>query len=431
MSSSGLRRPGPLAKLGPMLARLGPPTLALALLGAAAAARAAEPAASLLVNGSFELLEGGRPVAWTLKEGARSSGGTLQSEWFLGRPAHSGERSLRLRGSMPTASWLLFESDPVAVEADRLVRLSGWIRTEDVRREVRQWSNASVGVRFLDAAGEPVAVDGYRVSNTPALLGTRDWTRVERVLRVPEGAVRATVHCFLSLSGTAWFDDVGLEPIAEPDWIVTSTERFVFHEQEGARLSAEQRAANEVHLAELEGLLQLRLPHPVDYYLYRDEAQKLRVTGRSGAAHAELPGRLHSTRPTDRHELVHLLTALVGPAECALFGEGLAVHLAGGHEGRPADEIVRELAVQGRLPPLAELVDWGSFGRLDRDVSFPVAGSFIGFLVETGGLDAFKQLYPRHGRESGLEVVDRRLRERYGVGLAELEETWRTAVLGG
>ena len=65
--------------------RLSLPQLLAAVLalaaGAPAPAPAAEPADSLLLNGSFELLENGRPVGWELQEGARSGPGTLESEW--------------------------------------------------------------------------------------------------------------------------------------------------------------------------------------------------------------------------------------------------------------------------------------------------------------------------------------------------------------
>ena len=77
---------------------------------------------------------------------------------------------------------------------------------------------------------------------------------------------------------------------------------------------------------------------------------------------------------------------------------------------------MRELAAAGRLPPLVQLTDWTSFAELDRSVGFPVAGSFVGFLIETGGLDAFKQLYPRHGRSSSREILDERLLDLRVIG---------------
>jgi hypothetical protein len=403
--------------------------LALGLFLASPAA-AAEPEASLLVNGSFELLEKGRPVGWEVTEGARNRDGSSFSDWYFGSPAHSGNRSLKLAGTATTAAWTLLKSEPVAVEPGTLLRLSGWMRTENVRRESTQWTNCNIGVAFETAEGEVATIDGYPVAGTPPLLGTREWTRVERVLRVPANAASARATCFLSLSGEAWFDDVGLETVELPDWVRVETERFVFFEPKDARLSDGDRAKNERELAELEATLGLKLPAKVQFYRYADEEQKVRVTGRGGIGHVELPGRLHTLRRSHPHELVHLLTATVGPPESILFGEGLAVHLAGDWQGRPLDVVVRELEKAGELPRLVELADLASFSRLPETRTHPTSGSFVRYLVQTGGMDAFKQIYPRHGQSSSPATLEARLQERYGAGLLELEARWRAAILG-
>lgn len=402
----------------------------LVLLAFASPAAAGEPEASLLVNGSFELLAKGRPVGWEVLEGARNRKGSSFSDWYLGAPAHSGERSLKLAGEDTTAAWTMLRSDPVAVEPGRLLRLSGWIRTAAVRRANTQWANCNIGVAFETAEGEVATIDGYPVAGTPPMIGTRNWTRVERIVRVPAKAARARATCFLSLSGEAWFDDVGLELVREPDWIRVETERFVFFEQEGARLSKAQRATNEADLARLEIALGLALPAKAQYYHYADEDQKARVTGRGGIGHAELPGRVHTLRTSHPHELVHLLTATVAPPESVLFGEGIAVHLAGDWQGRPLDEIVRELSAAGTLPTLTALADHSTFSRIPETVSYPACGSFVRYLIETGGMGAFKQVYARHGRQSDLATLDARLQERYGATLAELESRWLAAVIG-
>lgn len=409
------------------MTRLAPLMLGL-LLASPGATSAAEE--NLIVNDSFELLEQGRPVAWEVLEGARNREGSSFSDWFFGAPARSGDRSLKLSGTMTTAAWTMLRSEPIPVEPGSLLRLSGWIRTEDVRRESNQWTNCNIGVAFETAEGDISTIDGYPVAGTPPMIGTRDWTRVERVLRVPATAARARVTCFLSLSGTAWFDDLGLAVISEPDWVRVETERFVFFEPRAARLTAADRERNEQDLARLEATLGLRLPEKVKFYFYETDEQKTRVSGRGGMGHVELPGRLHTLRRSHPHELVHLLTATVGPPESVLFGEGLAVHLAGDWQGRPLDAVVRELHADGRLPRLTELASYDSFSKIPETTTYPTAGSFVRFLVETGGMPAFKQVYPRHGRESSLRTLESRLVEHYGAGLVELESRWLAAVVG-
>ncbi len=409
------------------MTRLQPLALLLVL---ASPAGASEPAASLLVNGSFELLAKGRPVGWEVLEGARNRSGGGFSDWYLGAPAHSGERSLKLAGEESTAAWTMLRSDPVPVEPGSRLRLSGWIRTEKVRRESSQWTNCNIGVAFETAEGEVATIDGYPVAGTPPMIGTRGWTRVERVVRVPAGAATARATCFLSLSGEAWFDDIGLELILEPDWIRVETDRFVFFEQEGARLTGAERERNADDLARLEAALDLKLAEKVHFYRYASEEQKARITGRRGIGHAELPLRLHTIRSSHPHELVHLLTATVAPPESVLFGEGIAVHLAGDWQGRPLDEIVRELSAAGELPTLATLAEHASFSRVPESVSYPVSGSFVRYLIETGGMGAFKQIYARHGRTSDRATLEARLQERYGATLDELGTRWLASVTG-
>jgi len=410
------------------MTRLSP--LLLLLLALASTAAAGEPEASLLVNGSFELLAKGRPVGWEILEGARNRSQGGFSDWYFGAPSRTGERSLKLGGTETTAAWTMLRSNPVTVEPGSLLRLSGWIRTKNVRRESSQWTNCNIGVAFETAEGEVATIDGYPVAGTPPMIGTRDWTRVERVVRVPAGAAHARATCFLSLSGEAWFDDIGLELIREPDWIRVETDRFVFFEQEGARLTEAERKRNSADLARLEATLELKLAEKVHFYRYASEEQKARITGRRGIGHAELPRRLHTLRANHPHELVHLLTATVAPPESVLFGEGIAVHLAGEWQGRPLDEIVRELSAAGELPTLATLAEQLSFSRVPESVSYPVSGSFVRYLIETGGMGAFKQIYARHGRTSNLATLETRLQERYGATLGELETRWHAAVTG-
>lgn len=392
----------------------------------------AEPAtgADLLLNGSFERLDTGQPVGWRAVEGARSGQGSKSSSWFIGRPGIEGLRSLKLSGTDDTARWMGLQSESFPVQADRRLRLSAMMKTEDVHQAPSQFAGCHVGLRFEDAAGELLRSGGQPIWATPVLLGTRDWLPVERHVRVPPDAVQAHVLCFLSMSGSAWFDDVRVEAIAEPPWRRTESGRFVFFDLEGARLPEAARAANARNLADLEAELGLRGPETIEYYRYPDNALKGAITGRPGNAHVELGHEIHSVWDVDRHELVHVVVAPVGPPQSLLLSEGLAVHLAGDWLGRPLDDRVTELHAEGRLPRLRDLVESRAFRSVGEEVSYPTAGSFVRHLIASSGLPSFKQVYPRYGRRDDLAAFEERLQAIYGRSLEELEAAWLASVLG-
>jgi hypothetical protein len=383
-------------------------------------------AASLVANGSFEVLADNGPAGWHPMIGARTSDASVPSRWEVVGGGVERERCLRLSGDAGTSAWSALESDAAPVVAGTSLRLSARIRTQGVHAEGRQFQNSNVALRFESSTGGPVKVDGRPVVGTPLVTGDADWTRVERVVEVPAGASSARVLCFLSMSGTAWFDDVRLERVEEPAWIVTRTERFVFHELAGDRLTDAQRQQSEADLADLETRLGVRVEKPIRFFKYASNAEKARLTGNEGNAEIEGDDAIHSIWPTERHEIVHLVARRIGEPGSILFGEGLAVALAGPWQGSDPDDHVRRLAKEGRLPALATLVEPQSFKPVGDDVAYPVAGSFVRWLIMTQGLDTFKQAYPATG--SGADAFRARVAAVYGQSLDALERAWHVAL---
>jgi hypothetical protein len=158
------------------------------------------------------------------------------------------------------------------------------------------------------------------------------------------------------------------------------------------------------------------------------------------------------------HELVHVYF----PNGNRLLAEGLAIFLQatiGGNPafpnfGRPLHEMVRELAreivpeyVLGK-PESLEKIRLADLDRIatpsplrlrigrylyeDTPVGqahiYPIAGSFVQFLVETHGMKKFRALFARtplvpFGRDAGSH--DRWI-DIYGLSLTDLEQQWRS-----
>ena len=165
---------------------------------------------NLVVNGSFEELDGKRPRGWTEKVGARSADQGGESSWEIVDVEGRG-KVLKMSGGKGTAVWKALYAKPIDVEAGMNLRVAATIKARDVRQEANQYKNCNVAVQFRDANGQVVQVGKYPAVGTNVLEDSVNWMRVDRTVTVPERAATARVFAFLSMSGTAWFDDVKLE----------------------------------------------------------------------------------------------------------------------------------------------------------------------------------------------------------------------------
>lgn len=152
-----------------------------------------------LVNGGFELGER-FPEGWERAE----EDAQHRLAWVEG-VARTGRRSVQTlvaAGAPPT--WVKFHQTRIPVEPGRRYRLQGWVKAEGVKGTVG-W--------FLHVFGEKGEWPINRLLN--AGEGTYDWRPVEFTFTVPENGRWATIGTVLYGAGTAWFDDVALEPLEE------------------------------------------------------------------------------------------------------------------------------------------------------------------------------------------------------------------------
>ena len=130
----------------------------------------------------------GRPQTW---------GGRGQFEHA--RVGRTGERSVTIRSEQGAdASWMV----QVPVEPFVRYRLSGWIKTEEVTKQ--------------NGRGALLNLHNRQGVATPAVTGTKDWTRVDVEFET-EADDQLQINCLLggwgNATGQAWYDDVQLELI--------------------------------------------------------------------------------------------------------------------------------------------------------------------------------------------------------------------------
>jgi hypothetical protein len=117
----------------------------------------------------------------------------------------------------------------------------------------------------------------------------------------------------------------------------------------------------------------------------------------------------------------------------ALWSEGLAVAFqtdpaAGDLLPRwnrvPLDDHARAFKAQGRLIPIAELLTTPTFRRFDSNVTYPQAGSFVRFVLDSCGLSGVKRLFASGSPSDGAESVTAQFEAACGRTLQETEAAW-------
>lgn len=181
--------------------------LLLGALGCAGGISAAyaEEAASLIRNGGAERAAGGsgQPEGWTQDVYAADANGAAVSTLTVGQDGgHSGQAYLSVSSTSENdARWI----QTIAVEADSIYKLSGWIR---------------VAGGLADRTGGNLSVLGI-AAPFPAVGDTQgEWRQVEWYGKTGADqtsiAVAARLGSYGSLnSGKADFDDISLEKLAE------------------------------------------------------------------------------------------------------------------------------------------------------------------------------------------------------------------------
>jgi hypothetical protein len=153
---------------------------------------------------------------------------------------------------------------------------------------------------------------------------------------------------------------------------------------------ADTIAAIERGLATARDKLALTNLPPLTVYVYPDARSKQSVTGNSGHGHASVEsGALHvltvapdKLQPLIAHEGTHAIAFRAwGAAGTPLLGEGLAIWVAGGYQGRALESWATEVAGRASLDDLLF-----RFRSLPENVSYPLAGLLVERAVAEAGL---------------------------------------------
>ncbi len=128
------------------------------------------------------------------------------------------------------------------------------------------------------------------------------------------------------------------------------------------------------------------------------------------------------------HEFVHVYDNFLGGTyRLAIFEEGLAVYLTGGHfKPEPIGPRAAALLDLGLYIPLQTLAD--DFYNQQHEIGYIEAAGLVKFLVETYGWDAFNRFYrsiPGPQGSDSREAIDTSLRKNLGISFNDMETDYR------
>jgi erythromycin esterase len=120
---------------------------------------------------------------------------------------HGGKASayVRMKGAGDDDFGTLGQAIAAKAYRGKRLRLAGFVKTDGAAGGAALWMR-------VDGKGATLAFDNM---NDRRLKGSKDWTKCEVVLDVPEKATAITFGLLLSGNGKAWLDDVTLEAVGK------------------------------------------------------------------------------------------------------------------------------------------------------------------------------------------------------------------------
>lgn len=214
---------------------------------------------------------------------------------------------------------------------------------------------------------------------------------------------------------------------------IVTTAHFEFRYSRGDSIdTAWQEAFHEWATREL----QVTVTRPIVYSKYLSPMHMLALHYGPGNVNAWADPDLftvHTIWPTDNHETIHLYSSTIGRMT-SLFNEGLAVafqvdpmrgDMTPRWNNRHVHDIAASLRASGRLVPLGSVLTIDAWRGLDSQVSYPMAGSFVRFLLDAhGGIGPIRQLFAGSTQTDAPTLVRSKFEAAYGRTLEALEADW-------
>ncbi len=176
-------------------------------------------------------------------------------------------------------------------------------------------------------------------------------------------------------------------------------------------------------------------------YLNRDHLRKL--TGRDTDGYAEVGSwDFHSIWHPEGHENIHTLVINSYGHPPLIFTEGIAVALnpqpiygfgiflgKPTWNGRDIDAISMEFIKNNKLPELYILLDNRSFRKLELNLTYPISGSFVKFLLSNYPIEKIKVLFQSIPFDSSISRIEMEFQQIFSEPIQSVWDNWQKQIL--
>lgn len=214
---------------------------------------------------------------------------------------------------------------------------------------------------------------------------------------------------------------------------ILETEHFLYYAAPGDTVDSDWQ---ESYYGWLVAKLDVSVSEKLEYYKYRGRAHLKALTGRETNGFAEVGTyKFHTIWTIDNHESVHtVVTQTIGHPP-ALFNEGIAVaHQADyfrhpdfvpAWNGQDFDLLSRSFESSGAMPALDALVESRSFFSFDTQMTYPIAGSFVRYLIDTHGVQPMKAFITGSAFDDARGTTRSRFATAYRFSLDDAWSDWK------
>lgn len=386
---------------------------------------------NLLTNPSFEKAKDNVPVGWKINN-FRGLAGMKEARYNVNeRQFHDGEHSFNFFAESDTKRFFTL-SQEVAVKDLRQVRVRAWIKTVGVDKNADQYPQAGIGLTYYNKFRGRFDSRTFADVRTKPLYGTTDdWKFVEEVYRLPQNVAFIELHCVLGMEGRIWFDEVSLDVPEGLPWNEEKGDLFTRYWLEGTPYpdgSLEfQEKIYRLYASRL-GISPERMPK-ISYYYYPSVEMLQHTVGTPEKITVDYDRHeIHTAHPADDHEIVHLLTDVVGRLP-RILAEGTAFYLMDDYEGEPIQPLAQKLLRERKLPPLRSILKPFAARDLPAQQVIVSAASFVGYLLEYGGTERFKNLHELTNADMDYDDFAQVFPLAYNGGsLEDAEGVWRATL---
>jgi hypothetical protein len=385
---------------------------------------------NLLQNSSFEKVgQDGIPEGWqiSLFKGLQ---GEEEAQYAVDNTvAQDGSNSFSFTGDYVTRRWYTL-SQEIEVKDVKRVRLSGWMKLDQVELHPSQYAQCNLFLTYFDENHTRFQEMRRGDKRTRPRQGTRLWYEESVEFRVPEGTRYIEVGCILGMEGKVWFDNLFLSVPQPLEWETRETENYVYHWMPGSP-PPEGAIVNQQRVFDYyEERLGVKSDVVIKYYLYPDTATIREKLGLKGHQYQSWPDReFHSINPNDDHEVVHFITDPYGVPPRAI-AEGTVFWLQGNWMGEPIEKVAANLLANGQLASLSDLTTYNYFHVLDPEISLPTISAFVAFIAGRFGSKKLMELYTATNGLNSYQSFAPVFEAVYGVSAEEAEEAFRVALSG-